>query len=140
MLPRLDRTSQRPGVRRDKPGCPPGPLLLRAAALVLGSGAAGLCANALRPAGVAILSFDPPTTCTDEPDSRQQHPPSRHEPAIAEIAPREASFLCGRAGVIFADTRPASVFAEGHVADAIHLPCDATELGAQAAMARLSHA
>jgi rhodanese-related sulfurtransferase len=42
--------------------------------------------------------------------------------------------------VIFADTRPAARFEEGHVADAIHLPCDATALGAQAAIARLSHA
>jgi rhodanese-related sulfurtransferase len=54
--------------------------------------------------------------------------------------PREASFLCGRPGVIFADTRPAARFEEGHVADAVHLPCDATALGAEPAIARLSHA
>jgi rhodanese-related sulfurtransferase len=125
MLPRLDR-----------------PLILRAAALVLGGGAAGLGANALRPGGVAILSFEPPTTCTAEAGSQgggRPRSPGR-EPAIAEIAPREASFLCGRAGVVFADTRPASTYEEGHVADAIHLPCDATELGAQAAITHLSHA
>src|SRR6185312_9304531 len=54
--------------------------------------------------------------------------------------PRDAAFLCSRPGVIFADTRPAPRFEEGHVADAVHLPCDATVPGAEAAIARLSHA
>src|SRR5271170_458367 len=99
-------------------------LLLRAAALVLGSGAAGLGANALRPAGVALRSFEPPTTCSAEAGG-----PAAPSP-IVELTPREASFLCGRPGVIFADTRATARFADGHVADAIHLPCDATELGA----------
>jgi rhodanese-related sulfurtransferase len=42
--------------------------------------------------------------------------------------------------VIFADTRAAARFEEGHVANAVHLPCDATEAGAQVAIGRLSHA
>jgi rhodanese-related sulfurtransferase len=117
MFPRLDRA-----------------LVLRAAVLVLGSGAAGLCANALRPAGVALRSFEPPTTCTAEAGGQAAPAP------IVELAPREASFLCGRPGVIFADTRAAARFEEGHVADAVHLPCDATELGAEAAITHLARA
>jgi len=108
------------------------PLILRAAALVLGGGAVGLGANAVRPAGVAVLAFAPPTTCTAEAAGQDQ--------PIVEMTPREASFLCGRPGVIFAETRAAARFEDGHVADAIHLPCDATELGAQAAIAHLLHA
>jgi rhodanese-related sulfurtransferase len=107
------------------------PLLLRTAALVLGSGLLGLGANAARPHGVELLAFAPPTACTGSPEA----------PApAAEMDPREASFLCGRPGVIFADTRPAARFEAGHVASAVHLPCDATALGAEPAIARLSHA
>jgi rhodanese-related sulfurtransferase len=108
------------------------PLLLRAVALVLGSGAAGLGVNAVRPGGVALLGFEPPTACTAEV--------GQVEAPIVELAPREASFLCGRAGVVFADTRPAARFEEGHVADAVHLPCDASEHGAEVAIAQLSPA
>lgn len=107
-------------------------VLFRAAALVLGSGAVGFGANALRPGGVAIRSFAPPTTCTAEAAGQ--------EAPVVELSPREASFLCGRPGVVFADTRAAARFEEGHVADAVHLPCDASELGAQAAITHLSPA
>jgi len=108
------------------------PLILRAAALVLGSGALGLGANAVRPGGVAIRAFAAPTACTADP--------SGHEAPIVELTPREASFLCEQSGVVFADTRASARFEEGHVADAVHLPCDATELGAQAAISHLSQA
>src|SRR5277367_6131172 len=90
-------------------------LLVRAAALVIGSGAAGLAANAVRPGGVALLSFEPPTACSAAPAS---------EAPVLELAPREASLLCGRAGVVFADTRAAARVEEGHVAGAVYLPCD----------------
>ena len=52
----------------------------------------------------------------------------------------KASLLCSRAGVVFADTRAEGRFEEGHVAFAVHLPCDATESGAQAAIAHLGQA
>jgi rhodanese-related sulfurtransferase len=108
------------------------PLWARAAVLLLGGGAAGLGVNAVRPGGVALRAFQPPTTCTAEA--------AAGEAPIVELTPREASFLCGSAGVVFADTRAYARFEEGHVADAVHLPCDATELGAKAAIAHLSHA
>jgi len=107
------------------------PSLLRAAALVLGGAAAGLGANAVRPAGVALIGFEPPTACSAEPAG---------EAPVPELTPREASLLCGRAGVVFADTRSAARFEEGHVADAAYLPCDATERGAQAPLDRLGRA
>jgi len=107
------------------------PLLVRAAALVIGSSAAGLGANALRPSGVPLLAFEPPTACSAAPVD---------EAPVLELTAREASLLCGRAHVIFADTRPSARVEEGHVADAVYLPCDATESGAEAAIARLGHA
>jgi rhodanese-related sulfurtransferase len=107
------------------------PLLVRAVALVLGSGAAGLAANALRPSGVALLSFEAPTTCSAPPAS---------EAPVLELAPREASLLCGRPGVVFADTRAAARVEEGHVAGAVYLPCDATEQGARVAIGQLGQA
>ncbi len=108
------------------------PLILRAAALLVGGSAVGLGANAARPSGVPLFAFDPPTTCSAAAAAEQ--------PSLIEMEPREASFLCGRAGVVFADTRPAHRFEEGHVADAVHLPCDATARGAEAALTRLDHA
>jgi rhodanese-related sulfurtransferase len=109
------------------------PVLLRAAVLVFGGSALGLGANAVRPGGVALRGFEAPTTCSSEAAGAPEVP-------IVELTPREASFLCGREGVVFADTRPAARFEDGHVADAVHLPSDATEAGAQAVMGRLTHA
>src|SRR5262249_33782392 len=59
---------------------------------------------------------------------------------VTEISPVEASHLCGRSGVVFADTRSAAEFAEGHVADAVHLPCDASAQGAEAGLRKLDPA
>jgi rhodanese-related sulfurtransferase len=109
------------------------PALVRAAVLVVGGGAVGLAVNAARPSGVALVGFEAPTTCSAEAPGTPQAP-------IVELSPREASFLCGRPGIVFADTRPAARFEGGHVADAFHLPCDATESGAQAVIARLADA
>ncbi|MDI1478881.1 rhodanese-like domain-containing protein [Polyangium sp. y55x31] len=107
------------------------PLVLRSAALLLGSAALGLGINAARPAGVALVGFEPPTACTAA---------AADETPVIEMTPREASVLCGQPGTLFADTRTAERFAAGHVADAIHLPCDATASGAEVAMKELGHA
>jgi rhodanese-related sulfurtransferase len=47
--------------------------------------------------------------------------------SVIEISTREAAELCRAGGVVFADTRSATRFSDGHIADAVHLPCDATE-------------
>lgn len=107
------------------------PLLLRAAALLLGGAALGLGINAARPAGVALLGFEPPTSCTA---AAEQDAP------VVEMTALAASGLCGHPGTVFADTRTAERFAAGHVADAIHLPCDATASGAEVALKELGHA
>lgn len=110
--------------RRDRP------VLLRAAGLVLGGALAGLGLNAARPAGVALIDFNPPTACSA----------AHGEEPVVEVAAREASRLCGQPGVLFADTRSAAQFAEGHVADAVHLPCDASAVGAEGALRKLDPA
>jgi rhodanese-related sulfurtransferase len=109
-------------------------LLLRALALLAGGGGIGLASNAVRPGGVALVGFVAPVACSAEAVGEPPAPP------VVELAPREASFLCGETGVVFADTRPAARFEEGHVADAVHLPCDASEDGAKLAIARLASA
>lgn len=104
------------------------PLLLRTAALLLGGATIGLGLNAARPGGVALRAFDAPTTCAA---------PASPESPVLEMDPRDASALCGRAGVVFADTRSEARFVEGHVADAVHLPCDATSAGAAPSLRKL---
>ena len=104
--------------------------LLRAAVLVLGGAVVGLGVNAARPSGIALMGFEVPSVCSATVE---------HAAPVIEMDPREASSLCGRAGVVFADTRPEARFTEGHVADAVHLPCDATAHGAEVAMRRLDH-
>jgi rhodanese-related sulfurtransferase len=107
------------------------PLLLRTAALLLGSAALGLGINAARPAGVDVLGFEPPTTCTS---AAEQDAP------VVEMTPLAAAGLCGQSDAVFADTRTAERYAAGHVADAVHLPCDATARGAEVALKELGHA
>jgi rhodanese-related sulfurtransferase len=109
------------------------PALYRACALVTAAGVAGVGANVVRPGGVALRSFEAPTACTAEVGASPR-------PAVVELPPREAATLCGREGVVFADTRPAARFEDGHVAGAVHLPCDATEAGAQTVIGSLSSA
>ncbi len=107
------------------------PLLLRAAALLLGGSALGLGINAARPTGVALFGFEPPTACTAA---------EALDAPVVELTPLEASGLCGHSGILFADTRTAERFAAGHVADAIHLPCDASASGAEIALGEIRHA
>lgn len=45
---------------------------------------------------------------------------------VALVDAQQATRLCGDAGVMLADVRPADRFAAGHVAEAVHLPCAAS--------------
>lgn len=107
------------------------PLLFRAGILLFGGSLLGLGINAARPAGVSIRGFEPPTVCTAA---------AEHEAPVIEMTPHEAVGLCGRSGAVFADTRTADRFAAGHVADAVHLPCDLSASGAEVALKELGHA
>ena len=97
----------------------------RALSLVAGAAALGLVANAVRPGGVALASFAPPTECKGPHEGKAAAVPD-------DLAPADAAGLCGQPGVVVADTRAAGAFAEGHVAGAVHLPCDAGEAAGEA--------
>ena len=113
------------------PRLPERPVLLRAAGLVLGGALVGLGVDALRPEGVIRGGFEAPTTCSAAP--------AEAEPVVTANATAVSS-LCGHAGVLFADARPSEDFAKGHIAGAVHLPCDASASGAEGAMRKLGSA
>src|SRR5438093_4681748 len=102
--------------------------LVRAVVLVVAGAACGLAVNAVRKDGVRLASFAPPTMCADE------------GAAPEELPPGDAVALCGAPNAIIADARAESRFAEGHVAGAIHLPCDAAGAVAEGVLARLQAA
>lgn len=106
------------------------PLLVRTASLLAGSFALGLVVNSMRPSGVALFAFEPPTVCTTA---------NKQEGLITEMTPHEAMRLCGRPEIIFADTREHDRFAAGHVADAMHLPCNISASGAEIALKKLGN-
>ena len=107
------------------------PTVIRAIVLVVAAAALGLAGNAARPHGLKVAAFAPPTECTGV---------EAGAPSPAVMSPTEASSLCGQPNVVIADTRPATAFAEGHVAGAVHLPCDAGGASAVEALAHFSHA
>jgi rhodanese-related sulfurtransferase len=106
-------------------------LASRATALIAVSAALGFGVNAARPEGLAIATFAPPTACTNMGEDPREgtHAAGADEPGGLQeersITPRKASSLCSRADVVVLDTRAEGRYAEGHVAGAIHLPCDA---------------
>jgi 3-mercaptopyruvate sulfurtransferase SseA len=102
-------------------------LLSRAAAIIAIGAGIGLAANAVRPDGVALTGFSPPSTCAA----------GASHPAVEVVPPGEAVRLCGDPGVLVADARSPERFAEGHVAAAVHLPCAAKEAEASSVVTRL---
>jgi rhodanese-related sulfurtransferase len=89
--------------------------VVRACVLVVAGALVGVAANAARPHGLRVAAFAPATQCSGAEGQ-----------ATAEVLqPSEATALCGQPDVVIADTRAASAYAEGHVAGAVHLPCDA---------------
>ena len=107
------------------------PTVIRAIALVVAGAALGFAANAARPHGLRIAAFAPKTACDGAENGA-------HAPAV--MSPAEASSLCGQPLVVIADTRPAAAFSEGHVAGAVHLPCDAGGKTVVDALAHFSNA
>jgi 3-mercaptopyruvate sulfurtransferase SseA len=104
-------------------------LLVRALVLVAASAAVGLAVNGARKDGVHVAAYAPPASCGAD----ESGPPELIEPA-------DAIRMCGHPEIVIADTRPANRFAEGHVAGAIHLPCDAAGSVASEAMTHLGNA
>lgn len=107
------------------------PTVIRAIVLVVAGAALGLAGNAMRPHGLRVAAFAPPTECSGGEGGA---------PTPTVMSPTEASSLCGQPNVVIADTRAATSFAEGHVAGAVHLPCDAGGASAVEALAHFQHA
>ena len=104
------------------------PLLARAVALLCAGAFLGLAANAVRPGGVSLRAFSAPVACPGV---------TAGQPAVEVLPPDRAVRLCGDPGVLVADARPPQRFAEGHVADAVHLPCAAPRTEASTVLSRL---
>ncbi len=96
----------------------------RALALAVLGAALGLGATAARTGGLHLSRPAPVAACED--------------PAIPPVvvAPAEAARVCAAERALIADARPAAAFAAGHIAGAVHLPCDA---GGDAASVALAH-
>ncbi|MEO7328949.1 MAG: rhodanese-like domain-containing protein [Minicystis sp.] len=108
------------------------PLLLRTLALFVGGALLGLAVNAGRAAPLALRGFEVPVVCS----AGEEGPAA----PLEQMSAAAASTMCAREGVVFADTRSAGEFAEGHIADAVHLPCDASASGADTAIKHLGPA
>lgn len=104
------------------------PILGRMSALLLMGAALGLAGNALRRDGVSLRGYSPPMSC------QEAH---AGQPAVEILPPEQAVQLCGDRGVLVADARPPQRFAEGHVSDAVHLPCAAPSADATTVVAHL---
>jgi rhodanese-related sulfurtransferase len=100
--------------------------------LIAGGGALGLLVNAVRPEGVSLASYAPPTACAAKGDATAMKTTTALPP-ISVLPPADVAALCGHPGTLLADVRPAATFAEGHVTGAIHLPCAASNDVATAA-------
>ncbi len=99
--------------------------------LALGAGL-GLGVNALRSDGIALATFAAPLTCSADSQTTDI------APAVELLSQAQAATLCADPGTQIADARPASAYAEGHVAGAFHLPCSASERTAASAVSGLS--
>ncbi|HEY4187394.1 MAG TPA: rhodanese-like domain-containing protein [Polyangia bacterium] len=103
----------------------------RALGLLVGGAALGLLVNGVRPGGVRLASYAPPTVCAATTPTAPRTP---GVPAVETLSPVDASALCGDPRTLIADVRPAESFAQGHVSGAIHLPCTASGVAASAAV------
>ena len=101
-------------------------LLARTAMLLAAGAALGLIGSALRPGGLRLFS---------EPRAASCEAPA-FTPTL--LSPADAAHICATSGALIADARTAGEFAAGHVASAIHLPCNAAGELAGAALAHLA--
>ncbi len=101
-------------------------LVIKTALLLVGSAAFGLLVNAVRPGGVSY-EWQPTAECDLD------------KLPVPEVSPREASGLCRSAKVLVVDVRPQSLYEQGHLPDAMHLPCNRSALE-EAAQEQLSSA
>jgi rhodanese-related sulfurtransferase len=100
-------------------------LIFRAAGLLALGATLGLVVGAARPGGLQLVAAPRAASC--------------EAPAAAPtlISPAEAAHVCAVSGALIADARIASDYAAGHIAGAVHLPCNAAGELAGAALAHL---
>lgn len=100
-------------------------VLLRCGGLVALSVVGGGGLHALSPHRVSLASSNVPLACSA--------PTGNAAAALgpAEVEPAEVLPFCNRPGVVLADARSAALFANGHVAGALHVPCTAGPLSAE---------
>jgi len=92
-------------------------VLRHSATLAFAGAMLGLLLNAIRADGVALLRpFEPET-----------HGATECSVAAGSVAidVADAERLLAENEAVFGDVRPAAEYAEGHVVDAVHLPCSA---------------
>jgi hydroxyacylglutathione hydrolase len=85
-------------------------LIARTASLLAGAAILGLCVNTARPDGISIFAWSPPAECESAGE-------------IAEVTPIEAQSLCTDPSILVIDVRSHEQFANGHIPQALHLPC-----------------
>jgi 3-mercaptopyruvate sulfurtransferase SseA len=103
-------------------------VLTRAMALLAVGCGLGLAVNAVRPDGLALRGFAPAMACSAG---------AAQMVSVESLPPEQVVRMCGDPGVLLADARPPERFSEGHVADAVHLPCAASGTEASSVVARL---
>lgn len=101
--------------------------LWRAGVLVGGGALIGITINAVRPHGVPLAQYVPPTVCSGAAAS----------PEIRVLEPQRAAKLCGDPRTLVADVRTAAAFSEGHVAGAVHIPCTGSSADVERVRGRL---
>jgi 3-mercaptopyruvate sulfurtransferase SseA len=103
-------------------------LLLRSLTLLLVGGGLGLLVNAVRSDGVPLRGYAAPVVCAAGGAAAHA--------SLETLDPAQAVRMCGDPGVLMADVRPPERFADGHVANAVHLPCAASGTEASSVVAR----
>ncbi len=90
---------------------------IRVVILAVVGAAIGLGFNQVRPGGVGFQLAEKVEVCEAE------------AVGITEVAPQDASDACAAFETVILDVRSEERYAEGHVAGAIHLPCNAGSVG-----------
>jgi len=109
------------------------------AACLLGVGSAlGFVLNASRGDGVSLRAFAAPSACPATPAAPVTSAGVATAAEVEVLAPTAAADLCRDPRAVVVDVRSPAAFAEGHVAEALHLPCAAPGGAARAAVELLA--
>lgn len=102
-------------------------IMVRAAILGLLGIGLGLAINAVHPHGIAFRRYEPAALCSGSTSPQE----------IRVLQPQQAAKLCGDSRTLVADVRDGAAFTEGHVAQAVHIPCSGSRADIEAVRTRL---